>query len=115
MRALSARAADLPVDVVVVDAAHLEEAALFFYGVREEARSLLKKEPDIRFSGFMKVDLDCARIAHTLGCYLVECFPGSPFHGQVSRITQTLLRSTDADHRAGFINRMSAWAGITLG
>jgi len=111
LRALLARGGDLPVDVVVLDAGHLEEAALFFYGVREEARSLLKKDPDVRFAGFMRVDADCARIAGAMGCSMVECFPGSPFHGQVSRVTQALLRSTEPDRRAGFVNRMTAWAG----
>ena len=99
----------LPIPLVVVNAGHLEEAAVFFQDVKDEVASLLKRDVPIQFAGFLKFDPDYADAALKSGRSLVELFPGSPFHGQIKYILGALARAVPAPSQDPYFSRMAAW------
>jgi len=108
-RNLAAKSADLPVSIVVMNAAHLEEAAVFYQDVREEVVSLLGRELSIGFAGFLRFEPDYADLAVKNGVSLVEGFPSSPIHGQIKYVLKALTAAVAAKRPAQpYFDRMAA-------
>ncbi len=105
---LSERASALPICIVVVNAAHLEEAAVFFQDVKDEVVSLLRKEVPFKFAGFLKFDPDYTNSALDAKRPLVQHFPGSSFHGQIKYIVKALSRAVPFPPQESFLERMAA-------
>ncbi len=108
-RTLAGRDINTPIAVVVMNAGHLEEAAVFFQDTKDEVVSLLKKEVPIRFAGYMKFDPDYTDAALKTGCSLVECFPTSPIHGQVKYVVNALLKAVDSNPNDSYFARLAVW------
>lgn len=107
-RAFVKKAAELPIAVVVMNAPHLEDAAVFFEEVRKEVVTLLGKELPIRFGGFLRFDPDYLEAAREGGVSLVEAFPGSPVHGQVRYVLQALSAAVPPRSGPSYFDRMAA-------
>ncbi len=107
-RTLVAKAIDLPVAVVVLNAAHLEEAAVFYSSVRQEVVSLLGKELPIRFAGCLRFDPDYSETALHSGLSLVERYPTSPFHGQVKYVLKAISTAVTSSPAESYFSRMAA-------
>ena len=108
-RTLAARNPRLPIAIVFLNAAHLEEAAVAFHEVREETLSLLGKDIRILFAGFMRFDSDYAEAALKTGRTIIEQFPGSPLHGQVKYVLKALSKVVPAPPIEPYFSRMAAW------
>lgn len=107
-RILVTKAINLPIAVVVLNAAHLEEAAVFYSVVRDEVISLLKTELPIRFAGYLRFDADYAEIALQGGLSLVEQYPSSSFHGQVKYALKAISGAVAVPPAESYFSRMAA-------
>jgi MinD-like ATPase involved in chromosome partitioning or flagellar assembly len=114
-RSLVGRDEILPIPLVVVNAGHLEEAAVFFQDVKHEVASLLKRDVPIQFAGYLNFDPGYADVAVKAGRSLVELFPGSPFHGQIKYILAALFRAVPAPSQETYFSRMVAWLDTRRG
>lgn len=114
-RTLVGRGEILPIPLVVVNAGHLEEAAVFFQDVKDEVASLLKRDVPIRFAGYLSFDPGYADVARKAGRSLVELFPGSPFHGQIKYILAALCRAVPSPTQEPYFSRMAAWLDARRG
>jgi hypothetical protein len=108
-RTLSVWNPRLPVAIVFLNTAHLEEAAIAFHDVREETLSLLQKEMQILFAGYLKFDPDYAEAALKTGRAIIEQFPGSPLHGQVKYVLRSLQKVVPAPPIEPYFSRMASW------
>jgi hypothetical protein len=109
-RILTEHAKDLPICIVVVNCANLEEAAVFFQEMKDEVLSLLRKDIMFRFAGFLKFDSDYTSAALNVKKPIVRYFPGSPFHGQVKYVLKALSRAVSNPPAESFLERMAARA-----
>jgi hypothetical protein len=107
---LSERGNNVPICIVVVNAVHLEEAAVFFQEVKDEVASLLRKDVPFKFAGYLKFDPDYTNSALDARRPLVQHFPGSPFHGQIKYIVKALFRAIPLPPAESFLERMAARA-----
>ncbi len=107
---LCERGSTLPICIVVVNAAHLEEAAVIFQEVKDEVAALLGKKVPFRFAGFLRFDPDYINSALDAKRPLVQHFPGSPFHGQIKYIVKALSRAVPLPPRESFLERMAELA-----
>jgi hypothetical protein len=114
-RTLVGREEILPIPLVVVNAGHLEEAAVFFQDIKDEVASLLKRDVPIRFAGYLSFDPGYADLALKAGRSLVELFPGSPFHGQIKYILAALCRAVPSPSQEPYFSRMAAWLDTRRG
>jgi hypothetical protein len=114
-RTLVGRNEMLPISLVVVNAGHLEEAAVFFQDVKDEVASLLQRDVPIQFAGYLNFDPDYADAALKAGRSLIEQFPGSPFHGQVKYILAALFRAASAAPQDSYFSRMAGWIDTRRG
>lgn len=99
----------IPIALVVLNAGHLEEAAVFFHQVREELASLLKTPQSIAFAGYLKFDPDYTEAAVKARRPIVEQFPGSPLHGQVRYVLRALSSLVPAPPAEAYFARLAAW------
>ena len=109
IRPLVLRKELVPISVVVLNAGCLEEAAVFFHDLKQEVLSLLNTDISIRFAGYLKFDPDYTEAALKAVRPIVECFPGSPFHGQVKYILKSLTKAVETPPAEGYFSRMAAW------
>jgi hypothetical protein len=99
----------LPIALVILNAGHLEEAAVFFHEVREEVASLLKTPQPIVFAGYLKFDPDYTEAAVKARRPILEQFPGSPLHGQVRYVLRALSGLVPAPPAEPYFSRLAAW------
>jgi len=107
---LSDRGSTLPVCIVVVNADHLEEAAVVFQEVKDEVTSLMRKDVRFSFGGFLKFDSDYTNSALDAKRPLIQHFPGSPFHGQIKYVVKALSRVVPLPPQESFLERMASLA-----
>lgn len=99
----------LPIALVILNAGHLEEAAVFFHEVREEVASLLKTPQSIVFAGYLKFDPDYTDAAVKARRPIVEQFPACPLHGQVRYVLRSLSGLVPAPPKEPYFGRLAAW------
>jgi hypothetical protein len=99
----------LPIALVILNADHLEEAAVFFHQVKEEIASLLKTPQPIAFAGYLKFDPGYTEAAVRARRPIVELFPGCPLHGQVRYVLRALSSLVPAPPAEAYFVRLAAW------
>jgi len=97
----------LPISLVTMNAAHLEEAGVFFHTVREEVLSLFQQKPDIRFAGYFNFEEEYLDRSLRARKSLVELFPGSPLHGLVKYVLKAILPPKAAEPKESFFQRLA--------
>jgi hypothetical protein len=108
-RSLARNGNALPIALVILNASHLEEAAVFFQEIRGEVASLLKTPQAISFAGYLKFDPDYTEAAVKARRPIVEQFPGSPLHGQVRYALRCLSGLVPAAPVEPYFGRLASW------
>jgi hypothetical protein len=108
-RCLSRNGQALPIALVILNAGHLEEAAVFFHEVQEEVATLLKTPQSIGFAGYLRFDPDYTDAAVKARRPILEQFPGCPLHGQVHYILRALSRLVPTPPGEAYFGRLAAW------
>jgi hypothetical protein len=99
---------EVPIAIVVGNAKHLEDGAVFFHDVREEVASLLPKEPNAKFAGFLRFEQEYVEAALAASSPLVSLFPEGAFHGQVKRILLNVTKCAPQPMAEPFFSRAAA-------
>ena len=101
----------LPVILLILNAAYLEEAAAFYYGLQEEIQSLLQKELSFSFGGFVKIEPGYREtVLHTRSA-LIDLVPGSSFSGQIRYVKTALGRTIPISSGMDLFSRLAKLQG----
>lgn len=91
---------------VIVNARGSENAAVFFYLLKEEIDTLLGYEHPLFFSGHVRIDQDLASAVLPLGRTVLEVFPGSRMHGEIKYVVRNIPRENGTDSKETFFKRL---------
>ncbi len=106
-----ARKGMLPIAVAVVNARHLEEAAVAYQELHAEIEGLLEGGSKVmKFVGFLRIDPDELEASCAAGLPLVSFAPAGPFHGQVKHILANLGKCVPAPMVEPFFSRLATSA-----